>query len=149
MPRPPVEDCRMREWTDRYKKAHAALKTTHAAIEKLIETEATSESVTARVCCAGDALHGVRALLDEAGQLQQAPRPRLALDVRKVLKTARINRGKKRRQEWDSGTDVFRQLDEMHKIDPAETRLLIAALRVGFEQAILQGLAIAPSGAQP
>jgi len=137
----------MQEWSNRYKKAHAALKATQTAIEKLIEPEA--ENVTARVCCAGDALHGVRALLDEAGQLWQAPRPRVALDVGKVLRTACLKQGRKRRQEWDSGVDVFRQLDEMHKADPAQTRLLIRALQSGLEQALLQGLAIAPGGARP
>jgi hypothetical protein len=136
----------MHEWSDCYKKAHAALKAAPAAIEKLVEAEATSENVIARVCCAGDALHGVRALLDEAGQLQQVPRPRVALDVEKILRTARLNRGRKRRQLWDSGVDVFRQLDEMHRADPAGTRQFIGALQSGLEQALLQGLAIAPSG---
>lgn len=132
----------MREWSNCYKKAHAAVKAAQLAIEQLAAVDATSEIVGARVGCAGDALHGVRALLDEAGELHQIPRPKAALDVNRILKTARLNRGTKRRQEWDSGTDVFKQLDRIHKEAPAEARLLIAALQAGLEQAILRGLAI-------
>jgi hypothetical protein len=114
------------------------------AIQKLVDVPDSPEELTDRVRCAGDALQGVRALLDEAGQAQKIPRPRVALDIDRILRTARLKRGKKNRQIWHSGTDIYKQLDEMSKVDPAETRRLIYALIDGIGQARLKGLDVEP-----
>jgi hypothetical protein len=134
----------MSAWTKAYEEAHAAVKNAAMAIRALVKASDEEDEAVDRVRCAGDALQGVRALLSEAGQIGRSATPQAVLDVDRIMKTARLRRGKNRRQIWHSGTDVCKQLDEMHKIAPAETRRLIHALEDGLGQARQLGLHIDP-----
>src|SRR5512138_1180460 len=114
----------MNTWTEAYEAAHRSLRDAHLAIERL-SSSTESERIGGMVFCAGNALQAVGALLDKAAEEQKAPRPTIALDISRILKTDRLRMGKKRRQEWDTGTNVFQRLDDLHKADPKQAERLM------------------------
>jgi hypothetical protein len=64
----------------------------------------------------------------------------MALNIDKFLQVARLRIGKKPRREWDLGTDVYKELDEMHKTSPDQARLLMDAIYAGLFKAKDRGL---------
>jgi hypothetical protein len=130
----------MATWSDAYEAAQLSLRKAHLAIERLLDSSIASERVGNMVLCAGNALQAVGALVDKAAEEQKLPRPTIALDISKILKTDRLRVGKKRRQEWDTRTNVLQQLRDLHRADPEQAERLMNIIFEALFSAKSEGL---------
>jgi hypothetical protein len=127
-------------WRDAYEAAQLSLRQAHLAIEHLLDSSIASEHVGNIVLCAGNALQAVGALVDKAAEEQKLPRPTITLDISKILKTDRLRVGKKRRQEWDTRTNVLQQLRDLHRADPKQAERLMNIIFEALFSAKNEGL---------
>lgn len=85
------------------------------------------------------ALRGCIALVANIPQAREAAESEVHLDTSRTQRLANLMRGKKRRQTWDIGEDLFRDLEKLYKKSPEQARKAIESLEVALRKCAFQG----------